>query len=39
MKWENISELIEELDFDTIGYTWVLDRDVVREQKGVFRSK
>lgn len=39
MKWENISELTAELDFDGMGYTWVLDRDVVREQKGVFRSK
>lgn len=39
MKWEKISTLVEGLDFDQIGYTWVLDGEVVREQAGAFRTK
>jgi len=39
MKWENIAELVEELDFGGMGYLWTLQGDMVREQDGVFRTK
>lgn len=39
MRWENISELVNDLDLDSMGYTWVLDGDTVKEQKGAFRTK
>jgi len=39
MKWENISELVSELDFGTMGYSWSLQGDLVRKQNGVFRTK
>jgi len=39
MNWENISELVKELDFNEMGYLWTLQGDSIREQKGVFRTK
>ena len=39
MKWEHISELIDELDFNAMGYLWTLGSEVIREQQGVFRTK
>jgi hypothetical protein len=39
MNWENISELVKELDFDSMGYLWTLQGDAIREQKGAFRTK
>jgi hypothetical protein len=39
MKWEHISELVQELDFDSMGYLWTLQGDSIREQAGVFRTK
>jgi hypothetical protein len=39
MKWENISELVEELDFNNMGYLWTLQGDAIREQTGAFRTK
>lgn len=39
MKWENISELVKELDFSDMGYLWLLQGDEVRDQTGVFRTK
>lgn len=39
MNWANISELINQLDFNAMGYHWSLQGDSVREQHGVFRTK
>lgn len=39
LDWSGISELVDELDFEKMGYLWSLQGDVVREQKGVFRTK
>jgi len=39
MNWDNISELVKELDFNEMGYLWTLQGDSIREQKGVFRTK
>ena len=39
MNWENISELVAELDFGKMGYLWTLQGDAIREQKGAFRTK
>lgn len=39
MNWENISELVAELDFGNMGYLWTLQGDAIREQKGAFRTK
>lgn len=39
MKWENISELVNQVDFNSMGYMWQLQGDVVREQNGAFRTK
>ena len=39
MKWENISELIESLDFNSMGYLWSLQGESIREQHGAFRTK
>jgi len=39
MKWENISELVENLDFSRMGYLWTLSGEVIREQVGAFRTK
>ncbi|KAL1412508.1 hypothetical protein Q8F55_000254 [Vanrija albida] len=38
MKWENISELVNSLDFDSIGYLWALQGEAVQEQRGAFRT-
>ncbi|WVQ86142.1 hypothetical protein IAT38_008310 [Cryptococcus sp. DSM 104549] len=38
MKWENISELVESLDFEDMGYLWTLQGEAIREQKGAFRT-
>ncbi|OWZ73355.1 hypothetical protein AYX14_01249 [Cryptococcus neoformans] len=38
MKWENIVELIDSLDFESMGYLWTLQGDAIREQKGAFRT-
>lgn len=38
MKWEHIAELVKELDFTTMGYSWSLQGDLVRSQTGVFRT-
>ncbi|KAK4688765.1 phosphatidylinositol 4-phosphatase, partial [Tremellales sp. Uapishka_1] len=38
MKWENIAELVEELDFNDMGYLWTLQGDAIREQQGAFRT-
>lgn len=39
MKWENISELVEEVDFGKMGYFWSLANEPLREQVGAFRTK
>lgn len=39
MNWDNISELVAELDFGEMGYLWTLQGDAIREQKGAFRTK
>lgn len=39
MKWENIAELVKEVDFSDMGYLWLLQGDEVRDQAGVFRTK
>jgi hypothetical protein len=39
MKWEIISELVQELDFAKMGYFWSLSNEPLREQTGVFRTK
>lgn len=39
MKWEHISELVNDLDFDSMGYLWTLQSDLIREQSGAFRTK
>jgi hypothetical protein len=39
MKWENIGELVNELNFHDMGYSWSLQGDLVRKQNGVFRTK
>jgi len=39
MKWENISELVEDFDVNTMGYLWTLQGEVIREQAGAFRTK
>lgn len=39
MNWANISDLITQLDFTTMGYHWSLEGEAVREQQGVFRTK
>ncbi|ORY31290.1 SacI homology domain-domain-containing protein [Naematelia encephala] len=38
MKWENIGELVEELDFGNMGYLWTLQGEGIREQSGAFRT-
>ncbi|ORX40908.1 SacI homology domain-domain-containing protein [Kockovaella imperatae] len=38
MKWENISELVEMLDFGEMGYLWSLSGESIREQNGAFRT-
>jgi hypothetical protein len=38
MKWENIGELVNALDFTEMGYSWSLQGDLVRKQVGVFRT-
>ena len=39
MKWENISELVDRLNLDGMGYLWTLQNDVIRDQTGAFRIK
>ena len=39
MKWENISELVDMLDFTEMGYLWSLSGESIREQNGAFRTK
>ena len=39
MKWENIAELVDEVDLGSMGYLWTLQGDAIREQTGVFRTK
>lgn len=39
MKWENISELVGEVDFGSMGYFWSLSNETLREQTGAFRTK
>ncbi len=39
MKWENIAELVDDLDLSGMGYLWTLQGDAIREQTGVFRTK
>ena len=39
MKWENLSELVNEVNFDDMAYFWTLQGDEVRDQLGVFRTK
>ncbi|ODN90157.1 inositol polyphosphate-5-phosphatase F [Cryptococcus wingfieldii CBS 7118] len=38
MKWENIVELVDSLDFETMGYLWTLQGEALREQQGAFRT-
>ncbi|KAL7420820.1 hypothetical protein Q5752_004773 [Cryptotrichosporon argae] len=38
MKWENISELVGQLDFGDMGYLWTLQGDMIRDQRGAFRT-
>ncbi|TXT12958.1 hypothetical protein VHUM_01359 [Vanrija humicola] len=38
MKWEHISELINSLDFEGMGYLWALQGEAVQEQRGAFRT-
>ncbi|XAO27080.1 hypothetical protein I312_105922 [Cryptococcus bacillisporus CA1280] len=38
MKWENIVELVDSLNLESMGYFWTLQGDVIREQKGAFRT-
>ncbi|WVO16924.1 hypothetical protein L204_104610 [Cryptococcus depauperatus] len=38
MKWENISELMDSLDFDSMGYLWTLQGEAIRGQQGAFRT-
>ncbi|WWD20805.1 hypothetical protein CI109_105282 [Kwoniella shandongensis] len=39
MKWENISELVDSLDFGSMGYLWTLQGEAIREQRGAYRTK
>jgi hypothetical protein len=39
MNWDNISELVRDLDFAQMGYLWTLQGDCIREQSGAFRTK
>lgn len=39
MKWEKVSELVNEVDLADMGYSWSLQGDLVRKQHGVFRTK
>lgn len=39
MKWDNITELIDELDFNAMGFLWSLQGEIVEEQQGVLRAK
>lgn len=39
MKWENISELVDQLDFESMGYMWTLQGEVMQSQHGIFRTK
>jgi len=39
MKWENISELVDEVDLNGMGYLWTLQGESIREQSGAFRTK
>ncbi|KAL0242017.1 hypothetical protein I308_106191 [Cryptococcus tetragattii IND107] len=38
MKWENIVELVDSLNLESMGYLWTLQGDVIREQEGAFRT-
>ena len=39
MKWENISELVDSLNFNDMGYLWSLSGESIREQTGAYRTK
>ncbi|OCF38942.1 inositol polyphosphate-5-phosphatase F [Kwoniella heveanensis CBS 569] len=38
MKWENISELVDSVDLNSMGYLWTLQGEAIREQNGAFRT-